>query len=258
MRIAKENNSPLYFLHLAKTAGTTFMSVLDRQFSQDEICPAKLWHQLLTIPTEKLSGYRCFRGHFYAYLDSFLNRSLKYITFLRDPVERTLSHYSHIARSPGHYFYNRIVEQDNFLAFLSDPATKCLMINYQVRGLALDVDPVVIASALSPEELSRLKLEQILDTMTPVDMSDDELLSRAKARLDQCLFVGLTEQYPESLKRISSLLGWPAIPGNMHLNVSEKRLSKADIGAEAKRLLLEQTYLDYELYHYAQSKFEKQ
>lgn len=248
---------PLYFLHLAKTGGTTFTSILDRQFAPHEICPAQLWHELLKIPAGQLSNYRCFRGHFYAYLERLIKRPVQYITFLRDPMERSLSHYADIARWPGHYFYDRVREQGSFLAFLKDPVTSSLLMNYQTRGLALDLDPVAIAATLSPEELDALRLEQILDTMLPRNMSDDELLARAKARLERCLFVGLTEHFEESLAHVARLLRWQAVPENIRLNVSEERPATPDLSPEAKALLFEQTYLDHELYAYARLRFER-
>jgi len=251
------SESPVYFLHIPKTAGSTFTNILDQQFPSGQICPAQLWRDLLRIPEAELAAYRCFRGHFYAYLEGYLKQPLRCITFLRDPVERSLSHYAHIYREPGHYFHQRVHEQGDFLTFLRDPVMNPLIINYQTRALAIDLDPLAIAYSLSPGELDSLKLEQILETTFAQEISDDELLKRAKNQVDRCLFVGLMERFDESLSYIASILHWDYVPQNIRLNVSNERPQQVNISPKEKALVLEQTHLDYELYAYARAQSDR-
>jgi hypothetical protein len=178
---ARRTSDPPYFLHIPKTAGTSFMALLHAQYEVATICPAYLWRDLLQIPKEQLSEYQLFRGHFYAYLEPYLQHSLRVITFLRDPIARSLSHYAHVKRAPGHYFYQRAQDLGDFLAFLRDPVTNPLIVNFQTRALALMLEPTTIAATLSAEALEALLLEQILETTMPHGISDDELLQRAKA-----------------------------------------------------------------------------
>jgi len=176
---------------------------------------------------------------------------------LRDPIERSLSHYAHIYRDPGHYFHQRVHEQGDLLTFLRDLVTNPLIMNYQTRALAIDLDPSEIAASLLPGELTSLKLEQILETTLAQEISDDELLKRAKNQLDRCLFVGLTEHFDESLSYIASILHWDHAPKNIRLNVSKERPQQIDINTKEKALILEQTYLDYELYAYARARLDR-
>src|SRR5216684_3843830 len=101
------DQSLLYYLHIPKTAGTTFTAILDRQFSAEQICPAQLWPDLVRIPPERLRQYRLLRGHFYYCVRAVLPPDTCFATLLRDPVERSLSHYSHIMRESGHYLHRR-------------------------------------------------------------------------------------------------------------------------------------------------------
>lgn len=250
-------DNAIYFLHIPKTAGTSFTNCLSDQYPAELICPVHLWHDLLSIPPERLSEYRVFRGHFYAYLYRVVSRPLKIITFLRDPIERALSHYEHIRRYPEHYFHERLHEQSTLLAFSQDPLTNPLISNFQTRSLALDLDPVEIAAGFSNDEIQLLKLEQKLETYTPSGITENELLERAKAQIDECLFVGLTEQFSESVHCLSEILQWQRSPESYFLNSAPARKHKDELGSETFKALISLNYLDYELYNYVLSGFEK-
>jgi hypothetical protein len=251
-------DDPLYFLHIPKTAGTSFMVLLHAQYEAGTICPAYLWRDLLSIPREQLAAYALFRGHFYAYLESFLERPLGVITFLRDPIARSLSHYAHVKRDPGHYFYQRAQEQGDFVSFLRDPVTNPLIVNFQTRALAVMLDPPKIAAGLSREAVDALMLEQSLETTIPLGISDDELLRRAKAYIDQCLYVGLTERFLESVQALAQYLQWQHIPLNLHLNKTPQQLATFALDFKVHAELYEKTALDHELYAYARARFERQ
>jgi ABC-2 type transport system ATP-binding protein/lipopolysaccharide transport system ATP-binding protein len=248
----------LYFLRIPKTASTSFVEIFHQQFAPEEICPANLWHELLRIPPAQLGRYRVFSGHFYAYLDRLIKQPIRCITFLRDPIERSLSHYAHVYNVPDHYFHRRAREQKNFEAFLLDPITNPLIINFQTRALALDLDPVAIASALSQESFDAFALEQILETFMPNSMGDTELLQKAKEKLDHCLFVGVTEYFDLSVTYLARTLNWSAVPNQIHLNSTPERLQQQALDSRTKALLLEQTHLDRELYAYALTRFERE
>jgi hypothetical protein len=234
------------------------MALLHQQFDAETICPAYLWRDLLRIPREQLSTYELFRGHFYTYLESFLERPLRLITFLRDPIARSLSHYAHIRRDPGHYFFQRAQDQGDFLTFLHDPVTNPLIINFETRALAVMLEPTTVAATLSPEAVDALMLERILETTMPHGISDDELLRRAKACIDQCLHVGLTEHFHVSVRTLARCLQWQHVPMNVHLNRTEQRLDILALDAKIRAVLYDQTYLDRELYAYARARFERE
>ena len=96
-----------YFFHIPKTAGTSLNNVLSAVFAENEICPPGLWHELLRYDPKELTKYKLFRGHFYAYLNVVVDLPLRGFVFLRDPIERALSHYGHVVREPNHYLHLR-------------------------------------------------------------------------------------------------------------------------------------------------------
>ena len=95
---------PFYFLHIPKTAGTSVKAWLQAQGGFC-ICPDSLWSQLLRREREALGNYDLFAGHFYTSLAGYLHRDLSSFTFLRHPVERSISHYLHIMRHEAHYLH---------------------------------------------------------------------------------------------------------------------------------------------------------
>lgn len=250
------STNALYFLHIPKTAGTSFIGLLHDQYTASNICPAYLWRDLLKIPHTQRSTYRLYRGHFYAYLDREIHQPLSVITFLRDPIERSLSHYAHILREPGHYFHKRAHELGSLQAFLRDPFTHPLITNFQTRALSCNLDPAAIASKLSPESLDALELERQLETFMPATLPDHELLRRAKNYLDRCLFVGLVEHFAISAKHIADILKWKNVK-QLRLNQSPNRMWRQNLDTTTLAVLEEHTHLDAELYAYAMIRFEK-
>jgi hypothetical protein len=252
-----DGDDPLYFLHIPKTAGTSFISILHQRFPAEVICPACLWSDLLRIPTEHRATYRLYRGHFYAYLGPFLGRRLRHVTFLRDPIERSLSHYAHVVREPPHYFHARAREQGDLLTFLRDPATNPLISNFQTRSLALSLDPSAFAETLAPAEIDAFGLERALETTMPASLSDAELLARAKAMIDECVAVGLVEHFRESVGAIARRLRWPDVSADPRLNIAPGRPGRDALDPETLALLREQTSLDRELYDYARARLAR-
>ena len=53
-----------YFTHVPKTAGTSFIVLLDRLFNQPDIFPQQLWREVGSIDAEANDAFELFRGHF--------------------------------------------------------------------------------------------------------------------------------------------------------------------------------------------------
>lgn len=245
----------LYFLHIPKTAGTTFSAVLDAYFSAEEICPAQLWRDLVKISPDKLERYLLLRGHFYYYVHRILPQPPRYLTLLRDPVERTLSHYQHIRRDAHHFFHKKVQGQHGLLDFINDAETRPMIANFQTRALALDLDPVSMAASFDETALQASALEKALTTAMPVSMSV-ALLDKAKERLARFAFVGLTERFHESVLLLCATFGWHPPDRYAALNFAPERLQRAQLSDATLAAIEEHTRLDAELYQFAQELFE--
>jgi len=255
-----ECNNPdaaYYFFHIPKTAGTSLNNFLSTVFTENEICPPHLWHDLLLCNSKELTKYKLFRGHFYAYLNAVLDMPLRGFVFLRDPIERALSHYGHVVRDPNHYLHSRAKELGTFEAYLKDPVTKETLRNFQAKALVQLINPIEIASKLNANELDSFELERILET-TPIDISDQELLERAKIALHEFCCVGISEQFQESLRLLGETFGWTIPDINDKLNSNPQRLGFEALTEVEKSLLMELNSVDVEFYQYALKVFQEQ
>jgi hypothetical protein len=232
------------FLHIPKTAGTSLNHMLAARFRPGQVCPVHLWSQLLELPREKLDEYRLFHGHFYHYLRDYLQRPLVTFTFLRDPFERSLSHYEHVLRDPAHYFHAKAKAQGSLRAFLADPETRPMIANFQTRALALDLDPRAIRSTLP----AGVPVERALESVLPPESENQRLLELASARLREMAFVGIVKYFDESVRRLFAQLGWELPKAVPTMNVSSNKTDRTRLSSDDRLALEKSLTLDIELY----------
>ena len=202
-----------YFYHIPKTAGMSTWQLLEWLYPEEKICPGRMWEDIIRVPMKVMGTYDAFRGHFLAYLGSYLDRELSIFTILRDPVERTISHYSHVRRSPEHPFHAK-AKVLTLAEFCLHPLTHHMVRNYQAGYLACPEkkNPRELAKRMSNEDLSAYKLQLALDP-SPGEFHDANALYRAGYdRLRSFLAVGITERLQESLTLIARRLGASAPP----------------------------------------------
>ena len=99
-----DTDTPLFFLHIHKTAGTSFITLLDQQYTTADVCPSD-WpyrQRINEVTQSELVDAKFIRGHFsYDDLRDKMPEMPRTITFLREPVARFISHFMHLHRAPG-------------------------------------------------------------------------------------------------------------------------------------------------------------
>jgi hypothetical protein len=220
------------------------------------VCPAHFIADALALPAEQLRRYRFFRGHFFNLPGSIVPRT-RTLTFLRDPVERSLSHYHHVAGEPDRPLFARTRELGGLLPYLEDPVMRRSIANFQARSLVWRYDARALAARFTPEQLDRKAMESHLEADMLPHLSAGQLLERAIERLDSFVFVGLTEHFEESLARLFSLFRWGEPGPGCRANVAPVRLRQSDLGARERDLLYELTEVDRQLYAYAERRFRR-
>jgi hypothetical protein len=245
----------LYFMHIPKTAGTTFTQILRQQYEPWESFPHYLIETYLRTPLEVRQYYRLVPGHLFYTVEHYFPRRPVTITMLREPVDRTLSQFSFIKTNIGHPFRYQVAAQ-TLTESLTHPATLPRYKNAQTRYIALDDDPRPLMAQHSLAELKAIAVTMILEDRYTNDPDQEGLFQKARARLDACAFVGLAERFDDSLELLCYTLGWPPITEYERVNVTEKRLHKADLTPAEYDLVREVTQLDQRLYDYGRQLFE--
>jgi hypothetical protein len=256
--IVPDNNRPLYFLHIHKTAGVTLHAILDSFFAPEEVLPAIQWHQFFGTRPEQRAQCKLIRGHFHYCVHEVLDRKPVYITMLRDPVSRTISRYFHCKRDVLHYL-NPLAHHMTLAEFIRHPITRPQVQNLQTRHIAWDFDIRTLA-AQSPETILKpWYLEERINGMLKElpDEADHALLEKAKQRLGEFAWVGLVERFAHSIALLTHTFCWQPLSEIQHLNVAPETLRANEIDRETLAEIKRLTWADQDLYEYGCQLFKK-
>lgn len=106
----------LIFLHIPKTAGTTFNILLEHHYQVSEsfstfptrMYPSGSLEGFKKLPQEKIDRLSMVTGHMGFGLHERFQWPVTYVTLLRDPIKRVVSHYLHEMRDPTSPTHNII------------------------------------------------------------------------------------------------------------------------------------------------------
>lgn len=237
----------LHFLHIPKTAGRSVRAVLENHFSWSELCPGTVLPDIFACAPSELSRWRLFCGHYGRYIHGLLDRAPVEMTFLRDPIARSVSHYRDLQTREGTWLYE-YVNTHTFDEFVLDPVVSTELMNLQTRFLALgDIDKDFFGySRRRDGDLPGL----IADFLSPA------LLDKALESLDAMAFVGLQERFDESLVLLAATFGWAPPREAPRRNTAKAGFDLSTVSARAMDRLREITALDQELYDHAAARFD--
>lgn len=236
----------LVFVHIQKTAGTTLYTVLDKVFAPGQMSPWLSPWDFVRGDLESLASYALVRGHVaYGVYARLLPGKPAYMTFLRDPVERVLSHYAHLQRHQPDMPQTLGPGMD-LEAFIFHP-TACLQVtNMQTRMLTAQLD-----LARPSDVIGALRLQaQAARTgkNPPAEGAMETLASMA--------FVGITERFADSLALLTHTFGWPAVTQVRSTNVGDNKPARQQIPSHVLERIVELNQEDIKLYEYARNLFE--
>lgn len=245
-------NDVLYYLHIPKTAGTSFTEIIIDNLPKGTVRQPTTIEQLVNITPEERANTRLVVGHLFYSLAPIFTQPFTYITMLRDPVDRTVSQYAQIQRAPEHFAYEWVKAQ-SILEFAKDPRNLFIYANAQTRQMGLNHDITQMTNGLDPS-LFKQELGQRILHYSEGDYNNPVLLERAQERLEKFAFVGLTERFNESIELLCATFGWEVPPNPKVLNIGSNR--PANIPQEAVELIQQNTQFDAALYAVAQRIFE--
>jgi hypothetical protein len=208
------STAPVYFMHIEKTAGVSVHKVLSERFAPGTVCPARIDEDIVGVDATSLAPYRLFSGHFTGAFTDFLGAPLRTVTLLRDPIQRSISHYAHIRRDPSAE-HHELAQSLSLKEFCLHPLTRPLIEDYQTRFLAggAHEHPVRHVAPAPP---------------AGSDAERQALLARARARLSECVAVGVTEHLATTLALFCQRLGLPWSGAAPYENPSYNRPKDVD------------------------------
>ena len=111
------DDTALFFMHIPKTAGTSMRLLLEKVFNEKQRVylyggepPGITLEAFRELPNDVKERIRLVYGHFRFGVHEWLPQKARYITMLRDPVDRVASLYYFYKRHPGSKQHQMIVE----------------------------------------------------------------------------------------------------------------------------------------------------
>jgi hypothetical protein len=241
------------FVHIPKTAGGTVTSLFAAAYSVRGIGKTGNYVRSAEKTERKLikktgadwwarwreAGGRVTIGHTpYGALRDHLPPDTRYMTFLRDPVDRVLSHYwRHIHRRDPRRAGRGKERAGNI------PKSDSL-------------EEAMVEMRLP--QLNNLATRFLCGAPSPMDELPASALEDAKGNLRGFAFLGIQERFAESIVLLQRTLGLGLVPRESYQNrhVSRTRPSVDEIPDEQRALIEDYNRLDVELYSFGAELFE--
>jgi hypothetical protein len=223
----------ILFLHIPKCAGTTLTEeIIKKNYSPRELLifyergTEALIECLQAMSRRKQKKIRCIAGHFAFGIHRYLTaRPAVYITLLRDPIERVVSHYYHTLRHQEHYLHQQVTEKNYSLKEYVRRGLSKELNNGQTRILA------GIGWGVEYGRCTRAMLEQ------------------AKENIEKHFAaVGISERFDVFLQHLAESFNWK-IPVYEKRNMGAGRMDKGEVDHETLEVIKEYNQLDIELYN---------
>lgn len=234
----KSETTTLVFAHIPKTAGTTIYKILQNNYGVAE----RLWinsdylrqeiAQAQSLPLSKQRQIKLVYGHGTFGLHHHWQQPITYMTFLRDPVERVISSYYYIWRTPKHFVYEPVTTQDMSLSEYVSSGLDKTIDNRSVRIFAEELD-------VAYGECTR------------------EMLDKAKEVVEnQIAVVGFAHRFDESILLMKESFGW-RWPYYQKHNVTPNRPEQEELSPQVLQEIRALNHLDIELYQFAEQLFDQ-
>jgi hypothetical protein len=212
------------FLHIPKAGGSTLNHILDWNYDRTHtVTVYKQIPELLALPDDEKRQIQCLKGMVFYGIHQYLPQDCTYITIMREPVERLISHY--------YYLFTRKRRLGEKIPDMSLPdmlEEVPFYATYQLR-LLLGGDDI----------------EAVLHDPLPKNA-----VEIAKRNLDrQFALAGVLEHYDESLLLMKRALGWTRAY-YARQNTGEDRAPTSEVPASVLATLEEACAPETELYRY--------
>lgn len=227
--------SPIVFVHIPKTGGMTFYSMIREIYKPSELHKinpaAESVEKYISLSQTRKDGLKVIYGHMDYGLRELLPSNSAYVTLMRHPVERVISHYYYVRRTEN------------------DP----------LRELAMNSSLYDWVAHCNLEEMENGQTRRLSGVAEGIGFGEcsAEVLAQAKTNVARNFaLVGITERYDEAYVLMSKMFGWP-IKNYPSINVAKWKPEQSEIPARTLRLIEKFNALDIELYDHATRLFDE-
>lgn len=257
--IKAPSNKLISFFHIPKTAGTNFTYVIKNNYSHAIINDKKF------EATDRVTGKKlCTWGHGGHY-NAINNDSVMFV-FLRDPVERVVSHF--VEHKGNRYTDPNFTLEEMFLRspnlYLGDTAPPAHILkraginsanwgkDFYCRALSgsgyLKFDPWKVEKESKDKIISNMRNNKVV------------LINRSGVEVEVPTVFGITERFNESLKLFQKVAGWKTIS---YREMSKRRAynngrRRYPASNELIQAIRSHNAFDIEIYEEAKKLFEKE
>jgi hypothetical protein len=214
-------DATLIFIHLPRTAGTSLRRALEGRFEPEEslfVYDHRSWavprSRVAGLDPERLRRARLVYGHAPFGLHRALPGRSRYLTVLRDPVERVVSHYQ---------FHVKVLAQ---LQAEGVRARSPLQTAIEGGRLALEDYARGTAPAPPPNLMARW-----IAGVGRSAAGDPEIVTRARANIERrFLGIGFIHRLQGFIDLVAERLGWedPPVAGTENVNVDRSPLQSLE------------------------------
>ncbi|MBI3509106.1 MAG: sulfotransferase family 2 domain-containing protein [Bacteroidetes bacterium] len=229
------NPDKIIFLHIPKTAGTTLHTVMARNYPKKNILTinAIRWPEKLeTLEGRKKESVKILTGHVPFGAHEFIDgKNYEYFTLLREPIDRTISHYYQVLRTPQHHFAKQMAEKKYSLKQLMDSGDLLYVDNLQTRMISGDL-------------------------RIPYGSVNENTLQKALDNIEKHFsVVGLQNKFDETLLLIAEHYHWK-FPWYRRQQISKNRVRVADLDKTTLDSVIEYNRIDQKLFEIINQKME--
>lgn len=232
------NYRNLIFLHIPKAAGTTLHTILEKHYPRASYYsiveePKRHLQEFGERPQKERDKIRLLKGHFPYGGHQHLVGPSTYVTLLRNPVDRVISHYYFVKRTPRHYLYPRVTAENMDLA-------------------------AYITSRLTEElDNGQVRLLCGVDRDIPWGACGREHLEQAKRNISEHFAVaGVLERFDESLALMGHKLDWQWVPHYENQNITKEKNERLE--PFTLDVIRKANELDLELYEWVSARLDKE